>query len=170
MVSDADKISDYFILLPVWLMNCEGFGRGLFCVLSGHLPGWSKGKHEGIHGLRYYGRHSERLPRRVSSSLLWCSFYSHFWYDNVITFIIYHAVCCECDHKTAHSTFVAFSVSLTSVLWSVYKDKRIIFDRFTFNMSQVMCIQWFHITVAIYLVYIGTFVYFQHSHPVWAFK
>jgi hypothetical protein len=27
-------------------VNCEGFGRGLFFVLSGYLPGWSKEKHE----------------------------------------------------------------------------------------------------------------------------
>jgi hypothetical protein len=43
-------------------------------------------------------------------------FYSHFWHDSVITFIIYHAVCCECDQNTVRSTFVAFLVSLTSVL------------------------------------------------------
>jgi hypothetical protein len=44
------------------------------------------------------------------------TFYSHFCYDSVITFIIYHAVWWECDQKTVHSTFVAFSVSLSSVL------------------------------------------------------
>jgi len=90
-------------------MNCEGFGRGLFCVLSGHLPVRSKGKNDGIYGLRYYRRDSKRVPpgmfhRHCSDVLL----YSHFWHDSVITFIIYHAVCRECDQNTVRSAFVAF--------------------------------------------------------------
>jgi hypothetical protein len=49
VVSGAYKISDYFVSLPVWLVNCEGFGRGLFFVLSSHFPGWSKEKHVGTY-------------------------------------------------------------------------------------------------------------------------
>jgi len=48
----------------------------------------------------------------------------------------------------------------------MYKDKHIIFVRFISNVSQAMCIKWFHITVTIYLVCINTFVSFFFTHTM----